>query len=175
MIKDEKPDGSVGGTSVSHSALRSSAVGIKLLDLTAPENTAPEDTAPENIASENTRLAGAELADAQGAQGQPRQGGGEQRGWTGQIEFDLRNGRGWQVGTIEVRCDPNTITLAFESRPLAVLDRETFRGWLLDPGVPLAVDGIIWSIQSKLTCLTIDGNLTYVVPEQIVRRLVAVV
>jgi hypothetical protein len=97
------------------------------------------------------------------------------RGWTGQIEFDLRNGRGWRVGTVRISLDGERLILVFESRTLAIIDRAVFRDWLVDPSTPLAVGRVIWSIQSGRTCLTFNGSLIYAVPERIVERLNTVV
>src|ERR1700733_12657027 len=125
---------SVGGTSISHSAVRSSSIAIRQLD--------------------------------------PPLG-------SGRIEFDLRNGRGWRVGTVEIVLGTNHLgadhlALAFEGRPLAVIDRDIFREWLSQPTKPLRIDDVVWSTHRALTCLTIPGNLTYVVADPVVQRLITV-
>ena len=99
--------------------------------------------------------------------------------WTGRLEFDLTNGRGWRVGTVEIVLGTNHLgadhlALAFEGRPLAVIDRDIFREWLSQPTKPLRIDDVVWSTHRALTCLTIPGNLTYVVADPVVQRLITV-
>jgi hypothetical protein len=95
--------------------------------------------------------------------------------WTGRLEFDLTNGRGWRVGTVEVVVRIDTLTLWYGNRTLAVLDREGFREWLIHPVAPYQIDDVTWSMQGVLTCITVDGSLSYAVPGGIVDHLGATI
>jgi len=73
--------------------------------------------------------------------------------------------------------------MTITSRKPAPADRITFdlkngHGWRIrfrHPKTPLMVDGVIWSTQGDLTCLSLDGALTYLVPERVVQHLCTVV
>jgi hypothetical protein len=95
--------------------------------------------------------------------------------WTGRLDFDLRNGRGWRVGTVEIVVRTDIVTLWYGNRTLAVMDRDLFREWLIHPEMPLEVDDVIWFMQDVLTCLTIDNSISYAVPGSIVDYLVAII
>jgi hypothetical protein len=93
--------------------------------------------------------------------------------WTGRLDFDLHNGRGWRVGTVEIVVRVDILTLWYGNRTLAVMDRDLFREWLIHPTAPFAVDDVIWFAQDELTGLTIDGSISYPVPGSIIDYLVA--
>ncbi|GAB6900917.1 hypothetical protein [Kineosporia succinea] len=94
--------------------------------------------------------------------------------WTGRLEFDLTDSRGWRVGTIEVVVRIDTVTLWYGNRTLAVMHRESFKHWLIRPVVPFEFDDVVWFMQGTTTCLTIDGANSYAVPDPIVDHLFAV-
>ncbi|MBT0770419.1 hypothetical protein KIH74_15860 [Kineosporia sp. J2-2] len=94
--------------------------------------------------------------------------------WTGRLEFDLTDSRGWRVGTIEVVVRIDTVTLWYGNRTLAVMHRESFKHWLMRPVVPFEFDDVVWYMQGTTTCLTIDGANSYAVPDPIVDHLFAV-
>jgi len=94
--------------------------------------------------------------------------------WTGRLEFDLTDSRGWRVGTIEVVVRIDTVTLWYGNRTLAVMHRESFKHWLMRPVVPFEFDDVVWFMQGTTTCLTIDGANSYAVPDPIVDHLFAV-
>jgi hypothetical protein len=94
--------------------------------------------------------------------------------WTGRLEFDLTDGRGRRVGTIEVVVRIDTVTLWYGNRTLAVMHRETLKAWLNRPVVPFEFDDVVWFMQGATTCLTIDGSNSYAVPDPIVDHLFAV-
>jgi len=94
--------------------------------------------------------------------------------WTGRLDFDLTDSRGWRVGTIEVVVRIDTVTLWFGNRTLAVMHRESFKHWLMRPVVPFEFDDVVWFMQGTTTCLTIDGSNSYAVPDPIVDHLFAV-
>jgi hypothetical protein len=95
--------------------------------------------------------------------------------WTGRTGFDLLNGRGWRVGTVEISLMPSDVTIDLDGRRLAVIDRTEFREWLIHPRSPLRADDLAWFTETGLTCLRIDGRRSYVVPDDCVGHLVAVV
>ena len=86
-------------------------------------------------------------------------------GWTGPIEFELHNGRGWGIGTAELAVRRDLVVLRFVDRVLAVMDRDRFREWLIHPREPMEVDDVVWSTEAGVTCVTIDGRLHCSVPE----------
>ena len=95
--------------------------------------------------------------------------------WTGRLDFDLQNGRGWRVGTVEIVVRIDLLTLWYGNRTLAVMDRDLFREWLIHPAEPLTIDDVIWFAQDELIGLTIDGSLSYAVPASIIDYLVAMI
>src|SRR4051812_19833557 len=56
--------------------------------------------------------------------------------WTGRMEFDLSDAQGWRIGTVEIVIRIDHLSLWFGNRTLAVMDRDLFREWLIDPGEP---------------------------------------
>jgi hypothetical protein len=96
--------------------------------------------------------------------------------WTGRLEFDLLNGRGWRVATAEMVIRIDDITVWCGNRTLAVMDRERFGEWLLHPGASLfEIDDIAWSVREPYVCITIDGSMSYPVPHETVQHLLGVV
>ncbi len=95
--------------------------------------------------------------------------------WTGPIEFEMHNGRGWGIGTAELAVQRDLVLLRFADRVLAVMDRDRFREWLIHPREPMAVDDVVWSVEAGVTCVTIDGRLYCSVPEIAVAAFVGLV
>jgi hypothetical protein len=95
--------------------------------------------------------------------------------WTGRLDFDLQNSRGWRVATVEIIARIESVTVWCGSRTLAVMDRELFREWLIHPRRAFEIDDVTWSVEDTCTCITIDGSLSHVVPPDTVRDLVAVI
>ncbi len=95
--------------------------------------------------------------------------------WTGRMEFDLSNDQGWRVGTVEIVIRMDHLSLWFGNRTLAVIDRDTFREWLMDPEDPFFVDDVMWSISDTGAFLTIDDTASYPIPGALVQHLVQVV
>ncbi len=95
--------------------------------------------------------------------------------WTGRLDFDLSNGRGWRVATIEAVVRIDDITLWCGERTIAVMDREAFGEWLIQPIVPFEIDDVAWSVQEPHVCITIDGSMSYPVPHETVQQLLGVV
>lgn len=95
--------------------------------------------------------------------------------WTGRMEFDLSNGQGFQVGTVEVVVRMDHLSLWLGNRTLAVMDRDQFRQWLIEPEKPYQIDDVMWSIDDEATHLTIDGSVSYAIPGPILEYLIAVV
>ena len=96
--------------------------------------------------------------------------------WTGQLDVELRNGRNWSVGTIDIRLGLDTVSLWYHDRSLAVMDRDQFREWLFHPrGLIFEVDDVVWSVEAGVTCLTVGGTGQYTVTPESVRRLTVVV
>ena len=95
--------------------------------------------------------------------------------WTGRMEFDLTDAQGWPAGTVEIVIRMDHLSLWFGNRTLAVIDRDTFREWLLDPEDPFFVDDVMWAISDSGAHLTIDDSSTYAIPGALVQHLVQVV
>jgi len=95
--------------------------------------------------------------------------------WTGRLDFDLKNGCGWRVATIEVVVRIESVTLWFANRTLAVMDRDLFRAWLANPDRIFSIDDVTWSASDAGLCITVDGSISYAVPDPTVRQLVAVI
>ena len=95
--------------------------------------------------------------------------------WTGRMEFDLSNDQGWRVGTVEVVVRIDHLSLWFGNRTLAVMDRDQFRDWLIDPVQPFAIDDVMWSMEGDVTHLTIDDAKSYAIPGPLIDYLVQVV
>jgi hypothetical protein len=95
--------------------------------------------------------------------------------WTGRLEFDLLNGRGWRVGLIEVVIRIDIVTVWWANRTLAVMDRDLFGQWLVSPVRVYPVDDVVWSVQGPHLCITIDNSTSYAVPEETLAELLGVI
>jgi len=95
--------------------------------------------------------------------------------WTGRMEFDLSDAQGWRIGTVEIVIRIDHLSLWFGNRTLAVMDRDLFREWLVDPAEPFGIDDVTWSMDEVGTLLTIDDSATYAIPNPVVQHLVQVV
>jgi hypothetical protein len=92
--------------------------------------------------------------------------------WTGRLEFDLINARGWRVDVVDVVVRIDSVTLWSENRTLAVMDRDRFRGWLIQrPEEPFGVDDVTWSVQESITYIAVEGSIAYVVAAETVKKL----
>ncbi|GAB3264971.1 hypothetical protein [Kineosporia babensis] len=102
-----------------------------------------------------------------------RPGTGE---WVGRLELDLRNARDWSIGTLGLQFAPDSVTVWFGSRTLAVLDREELREWIIHPrGTRLAVDDLVWSAQYGSIYVAVGWACEYRLGDASVRELTAVV
>ena len=95
--------------------------------------------------------------------------------WTGRMEFDLSDAQGRRIGTVEIVIRIDHLSLWFGNRTLAVMDRDLFREWLIDPADPFGIDDVTWSMDEVGTLLTIDDAATYAIPNPVVQHLVQVV
>jgi hypothetical protein len=95
--------------------------------------------------------------------------------WTGRLEVDLLNGRGWQVGNVEVVVRIESITVWLENRTLAVMDRDLFREWLGRPHKPFDIDDLLWTVDDDITCLTIDRSSQYIIPAPVTAQLATLI
>jgi hypothetical protein len=95
--------------------------------------------------------------------------------WIGRMEFDLSDDKGWRIGTVEIVIRTDHVSLWFGNRTLAVMDRDLFRSWLVNPGEPFGIDDVTWSMDDDGTLLTIDDSETYAIPNPLVEHLVQVV
>ena len=95
--------------------------------------------------------------------------------WTGRMEFDLSDDQGSPAGTVEVVVRIDHLSLWYGNRTLAVMDRDQFRNWLIDPEKPFQIDDVMWSVEGQATHLTIDDSVSYAIPPAIVEYLIAVV
>jgi len=95
--------------------------------------------------------------------------------WTGRMEFDLSDAQGWRIGTVEIVIRIDHLSLWYGNRTLAVMDRDQFREWLIDPEEPFGIDDVVWSMDAVGTLLTIDDSATYAIPNPVVQHLVQVV
>jgi hypothetical protein len=92
--------------------------------------------------------------------------------WTGRLELDLINARGWRVDVVNVVVRIDSVTLWSENRTLAVMDRDRFRGWLIRrPDEPFGIDDVTWSVRDSITHITVEGSIAYVVAAETVKRL----
>ena len=95
--------------------------------------------------------------------------------WMGELVLELRNGRDWSVGDAELSLQRDTVLLRHAGRGLAVLDRDRFRTWLLDPEpTPLMVDDVVWSVQVGVTFM-LTGSASFRVTSESLSNLVAVI
>ncbi len=95
--------------------------------------------------------------------------------WTGRLDLDLLNGRGWRVDTLELAIRIDTVTVWRLNRTLAVMDRDAFGQWLVDPLKVYAIDDVAWSAQGPYLCISIDNSTSYTLPEETVAQLLGVI
>lgn len=96
--------------------------------------------------------------------------------WVGRVQVDLRNARDWSIGTLDLEIAPETVTVWFGSRSLAVLDRSRLREWIIHPrGTRLAADDLVWSAQYGSMYVAIGLASEYRLGDASVRELTAVV
>jgi hypothetical protein len=96
--------------------------------------------------------------------------------WTGILGLDLRNGRDWSAGILEVDVRPDTVEIRHQGRMIAAMHRDRFREWIIRPGeLPYLADETRWSVQAGITALTIrPGGYTYQVAPESLANLLAV-
>jgi hypothetical protein len=88
--------------------------------------------------------------------------------WTGELLLELRNGRDWSVGDAQLSLRRDTVVLHHAGRGLAVLDRDRFRDWLIDPEPdPLIVDDVVWSVQVGVTFMAAGASSFRVTSESL--------
>jgi hypothetical protein len=76
--------------------------------------------------------------------------------WTGLLGLDLRNGRDWSAGTLEVDVRQDTMEVRHQGRMIAEIDRDRFREWMIHPGeLPYLADQTRWSVEAGVTVLTL--------------------
>jgi hypothetical protein len=126
------------------------------------ENTDPDEVSPDEVSPEE--LGADELHPDVGPMH-----------WTGRMEFDLSDAQGRRIGTVEIVIRIDHLSLWFGNRTLAVMDRDLFREWLIDPAEPFGIDDVTWSMDEVGTLLTIDDAATYAIPNPVVQHLVQVV
>jgi hypothetical protein len=95
--------------------------------------------------------------------------------WTGRLEIDLFNSRGWRVDAVEAVVRIDSVTLWCANRTLAVMDRERFGTWLINPDTVFAIDDVVWSLQGPDLCITIDNSISYVLTEASTAQLLGVI
>lgn len=95
--------------------------------------------------------------------------------WTGQIDFELMNGRNWRVAIVVLVVGIDTITVQCNDLNLADMSRNSFQEWLIQPQRALIIDDIIWTTRDHLTCITIHNGLTYAIPPAVATQLRTVI
>ena len=94
---------------------------------------------------------------------------------TGREEFDLGDEWGRVIGTIELVLRIDSVSMWMGNRTLMVIDRDVFREWLIHPvRCPLESDDVVWFMDEDATCLRIDAAMSFTVPDEVIRRLAAV-
>ena len=95
--------------------------------------------------------------------------------WTGRLDVALTDDLGQLVGTVEIVVRIDALTLWYGNRTLAVIDRDTFREWLIHPGLPFEIDDVAWVAQGHITYLSIDRSPGYSISGALIDYLVAVI
>ena len=74
--------------------------------------------------------------------------------WTGDLVLELRNGRDWSSGVLEVSLHRDTVRVRHGGYLRAELDRDVFRAWLIRPnGTTLTVDDTVWLVDLGVVCV----------------------
>ena len=88
--------------------------------------------------------------------------------WTGQVILELCGGADQSVGEAELSLHRELVWLRHDGRALAVIDRDLFRGWLIQTEpAPLVVDDVVCSVQVGITFLATGTALFRVSPESL--------
>ena len=95
--------------------------------------------------------------------------------WTGRLDFELINRRGWTVATIDVVVRIDTIELWHVNRSIAVIDRNEYRAWLDNPHWAFASYEVVWTLRGPNACISIDHGPTYPVDPNVMGKLRKVV
>jgi hypothetical protein len=85
--------------------------------------------------------------------------------WTGDLILDLRNGRAWNSGSLDIAVHRSSVHVGRGGYTLAVLDRSAFRVWLINPSRPYEADDTIWTNSAGLTCLDLRYAHYRICPE----------
>jgi hypothetical protein len=76
--------------------------------------------------------------------------------WTGDMVLELRNGRDWSSGVLEVGVHRDTVRVRHGGSLRAELDRDVFRAWLIRPSdTTLSVDDTVWSMDLGVVCVAL--------------------
>jgi len=88
--------------------------------------------------------------------------------WTGRLTLELRNGRNWAAGDLELDVRLDTIRMWRQGRELTVVDRDCLRSWLgeAEPD-PYQVEDTSWSVELDRTYITSGDAAFWVTPESL--------
>ena len=81
--------------------------------------------------------------------------------WNGTLELDVRNGRDWSAGTIELTAGPGTVEFRHHGRVLDRLDRAAWRAWLRrldDDDTGLERDAVRWTRTGGLVRMWVGAS-----------------
>lgn len=74
--------------------------------------------------------------------------------WTGDLVLELRNGRDWSSGVLDVGVHRDTVRVRHGGSLRAELDRDVFRDWLIHPNdTTLTVDDTVWFLDLGVVCV----------------------
>lgn len=97
---------------------------------------------------------------------------GDQGLWTGPVLLELRNGRDWAAGHVEVEVGFDMLHVRYQGRSVAVIDRVELRAWFRHPQYPLfVIDDTRWTNHEGALYLTIGYSTFAVVPESLANLL----
>lgn len=95
--------------------------------------------------------------------------------WTGDLTLELRNGRDWSSGALDVGVHRDTIHVRHGGATRAVLDRDGFRAWLIHPDVgPHTVDDTEWFMNLGVICVDLR-YVRYTVRSESIALLLSVI
>jgi hypothetical protein len=88
--------------------------------------------------------------------------------WTGRLTLELRDGRDWAPGDLELDVRLDTVRMWRDGRELTVVDRDYLRSWLTtsEPD-PYQVEDTIWSAELDRTYVTSGETAFWVTPESL--------
>lgn len=94
--------------------------------------------------------------------------------WTGWREFEVAHRPGAGI-TIQVNVRRDDISFWLNNLTLAVIDRNTFRDWLIHPREVLVRHDVEFVAELGLIYLTIGASAPYVIPTEIVQLFMAAI